>query len=253
MVHINSAVYLEWQGPTARVIMNRPDVLNAQDWRFVNDLHAALDELERVHRVEAVIVSGQGRAFSTGIDLTALAGRHLQIDWFRCFDEALRRLERLPALTVAKMHGYALGGGLMVSLACDLRISATGTRFGFPAVTEALVPGMGTYRLPRFVGLGRAKRLVLTGEFVDGETALQMGLIDWLVPEHEFDDRTDRIVQDTLRSSATARCRARDLVLASFESSFDDAMERYLDCQQQCLVSPEHARAMEDYLVRRKS
>jgi enoyl-CoA hydratase/carnithine racemase len=228
--------------------MNRPAVLNAQDWELVHDFHYALDLLDReAVRPAAVIVSGAGRAFSSGIDLKALAAGELGIDWFRSFDEAMRRLETLPMLTVARMHSYALGGGLMVGLACDFRVAASDTHIGFPAVKEALVPGMATYRLPRFVGLGRAKRLVLTGELLDAESALQMGLIDWVVPAADLEAITLDIVHSAIRNSATARCAARELLMGSFELDFEAAMARYLVCQQQCLASDEHAQAMAAY------
>ncbi|MBY3203458.1 enoyl-CoA hydratase/isomerase family protein [Rhizobium laguerreae] len=245
------AICLTHQGSTALLSMNRPNVLNAHDWGLVNELHSALDELESLPGIEAVVISGEGRAFSTGIDLTALAMGELSIEWFRRFDEALRRIELLPLLTVARMHGYSLGGGLMIGLACDLRISCDECRFGFPAVSEALVPGMGTYRLPRFIGLGHAKRLVLTGDLIDARTALAMGLVDWVVPAERLRNATEDIIERTTRNSSHARSLARELVISAFEVDFDHAMERYLDRQQQCLESEAHKRAMQGYLEKR--
>ncbi len=155
-----SAVYLEFRESIAELVMNRPEVLNAENWQMARDFHAALDDLEKNRDVRAVIVTGAGRAFSSGIDLKALAAGEIHLDWFRSFDEVMRRLEQLDALTVAKIRGYAIGGGLQVALACDLRVAANDARFGLPAVLEALIPGMGTYRLPRFIGLGRARRMI---------------------------------------------------------------------------------------------
>src|SRR5262245_9835014 len=118
-----NTVYLERRGNIAELVMNRPEVLNAENWQMAIDLHAALDELEAAGDIRAVIVTGSGRAFSSGIDLNALSAGELKIDWFRSFDEAIRRLEQLDALTVAKIRGYALGGGLQVALGCDLRVA----------------------------------------------------------------------------------------------------------------------------------
>ena len=246
------AVYLEKRGNLAELVMNRPEVLNAENWQMARDFHAALDEIEKSKDIRAVIVSGEGRAFSSGIDLKALSAGELKIDWFRHFDEAIRRLEQLDALTVAKIRGYAIGGGLQVALGCDLRFATPEARFGLPAVLEALIPGMGTYRLPRFIGLGRARRMVLTGELMGADEALQIGLVDWVVPEEKLDETIGSVIAGTLAGSATARGFAKRLVTESFESGFEEAFERYLEYQQHSLGSDDHTRAMAEYR-RRKS
>ena len=108
----NNTVYVEVRGSVAELVMNRPEVLNAKNWQMANDFHAALDELEAAPQLRVVVVTGKGGTFSTGIDLEALSEGQLKIDWFRRFDEAVRRLEQLEALTIAKIRGYAVGGGL---------------------------------------------------------------------------------------------------------------------------------------------
>ncbi len=177
----SKTIYLEQDGQVAELIMNRPEILNAHDAQAIREFHDALDEIERSKGIRAVVVTGVGRAFSTGIDLKALSTGQIKIDWFRRFDEAVRRLEQLAVLTVAQIRGYAIGGGLQVALGCDLRIAAPDAQLGLPAVMEALIPGMGTYRLPRFIGLGRARRMILTGELIGAEEGLRIGLLDWVV------------------------------------------------------------------------
>jgi enoyl-CoA hydratase len=247
-----SAVYLEVRDNVAELVMNRPEVLNAENWQTVHDFHAALDELEKNSDVRAVIVTGAGRAFSSGIDLKALAAGEIKLDWFRRIDEALRRLEQLDALTVAKIRGYALGGGLQVALACDLRVATDDARFGLPAVLEALIPGMGTYRLPRFIGLGRARRLILTGEMIAADEAQRIGLIDWAVPEAKLDETVASVIAGTLKGSAAARGHSKKLVTGAYESDYDHAFGRYLEYQEQCLRSSDHKSAMKEYRERKK-
>ena len=245
------AIYLEKKGPIAELVLNRPEVLNAENWQMAHDFHAALNDLEHDRSINAVIVSGQDRAFSSGVDLGALARGELKLDWFRSFDEAMRRLELLDALTVAKIRGYAIGGGLQIALACDLRVATPDSQFGLPAVLEALIPGMGTYRLPRFVGLGRARRMALTGELVAADEALRIGLVDWIAPPGEIDAKVAAVIHDTLKGSAVARGFTKRLITASFESDYDAAFERYLEYQQQSLSSSDHQQAMRDYLRRK--
>jgi enoyl-CoA hydratase len=243
----SNTVLLEKRGNIAELVMNRPEVLNAENWQMAHDFHAALDELEASEEVRAVIVTGAGRAFSSGIDLKALAAGELGIEWFRSFDEAVRRLEQLSALTVAKIRGYAIGGGLQVTLGCDLRIATPETRFGLPAVLEALIPGMGTFRLPRFIGLGRARRMVMTGELIGSEEALRIGLVDWVVSEERLGEAVESVIAATLKGSATVRGFAKKLVTESFESDFDTAFSAYLDVQQRSLESEDHKKAMAEY------
>ena len=238
---------LEQKDGVATITLNRPDAFNALSLGLGRDLfHAAL-EVDENPAVRCVVVTGAGRAFSSGIDLNALAAGELKLDWFRHFDEALRRLEQLDALTVARIRGYALGGGLQIALACDLRISTPESRFGLPAVLEALIPGMGTYRLPRFIGLGRARRLVMTGELIGAEEAERIGLIDWIVPEEKLDQMVQTMITDVMSGSAAARLYAKRLVTASFESTFDAAFAKYLEYQAECLLSPDHKLAMAQF------
>lgn len=248
----SDAVYLEKRGNVAELVLNRPAVLNAENWDMAKAFHAALDEIERDSAIRAVIVTGQGRSFSSGVDLAALSRGELAIDWFRSFDQAMRRLEMLDALTVAKIRGYAIGGGLQIALACDLRVAAPDAKLGLPAVMEALIPGMGTYRLPRFIGLGRARRLVLTGELVDAEEGLRIGLLDWIAPEKQLDEKVSSVIDAVLKGSAAAQAFSKKLVTAAFESDFDSAFSDYLEYQQRALDSRDHQQAMAAYRNRKK-
>jgi enoyl-CoA hydratase/carnithine racemase len=229
----------------AEIYFNRPDVLNAANCQWMDDLHTALDQLEAAERLRVVIISGRGRAFSTGIDLKALSNGEIQIGWFRQWEEAMRRIEMLQAVTIARVNGYALGGGLQVCLACDLRIASEEAQFGLPAVLEALIPGTGTYRLPRFVGLGRARRMILTGETVGAQEALEIGLADWVVPAEQLIQQTERIVQGVLEGSRTAQYLSKRLAANSFDTPLNAFCDLYLDYQAQAMRSQDHQVAME--------
>jgi enoyl-CoA hydratase/carnithine racemase len=247
----SSAVQLEIREHLAELTLNRPEVLNAENWQLANDLHAALDELEKAASVSAVVITGAGRAFCSGIDLKSLAAGEIDLAWFRHTDVAVRRLEQLDALTVAKIRGYAIGGGLQIALACDLRIAENNARFGLPAVLEALIPGMGTYRLPRFIGLGRARRMALTGEMIAAPEALDIGLVDWAVPEEQLASTVASVIEGVLKGSSAARRYTKRLITSSFESPYESAFAQYLDYQQECLRSPDHTQAMSHFRTRK--
>ena len=228
----------------AEVTFNRPEVLNCANLQWIDDLHAVLDELEAAD-LRVVVIAGRGRAFSTGIDLKALASGEIQIGWFRQWEEAMRRIEMLQAVTIARVQGYALGGGLQVALACDLRVAADDAQFGLPAVLEALIPGTGTYRLPRFIGLGRARRMIVTGETVGAQEALEIGLVDWVVAAEELVEKTEQIARGVMEGSRTAQTLSKRLATMSFETPINAFCDLYIDYQSQAMRSRDHEAAME--------
>jgi enoyl-CoA hydratase/carnithine racemase len=132
--------------------------LNATDDDSVRDLDRAAARAARDRAARAIIVRGRGRAFCTGIDLAALAGDRLRADWFRRWEVALARIEAIPVATVAAIQGPCLGGGLQITLCCDLRVASDGATFGLSAVRHGIIPGLATYRLPRLIGMERRAR-----------------------------------------------------------------------------------------------
>src|SRR5579883_2604794 len=115
----------EANGPLARLRLNRPEALNAANWAWVNDLVTATDYLARSPDVHVVIVSGEGRAFCSGLDVKELAQGNLSVEWFAAWERAVTMLADLPAITIAAIQGYCLGGGLQVAIACDLLVAST--------------------------------------------------------------------------------------------------------------------------------
>jgi enoyl-CoA hydratase len=140
-----------------RLTLTRPEKLNATDDDSVGDLDRAATRAGRDRKARAVIVAGAGRAFCTGIDLSALAGDRLRADWFRRWDVALAKIEAIPVATVAAIQGPCLGGGLQIVLCCDLSIASDEATFGLSAVRHGIIPGLATYRLSRLTSAWGAR------------------------------------------------------------------------------------------------
>ncbi len=138
----------------ARVILNRPAVLNAVDNRATMDLNTVASRIAEDSDVRVVVIMGAGRSFCTGIDLRQLSTNQIDMKYFDRWERALRVFEEMDKIVVAAIKQYCLGGGLQLALACDIRIAASNAILGLPGIKEGLVPGMGTWRLPRYVGLG---------------------------------------------------------------------------------------------------
>ena len=160
------------------MVLNRPQVLNCANEQWARDLNTLVDDLASDSSVRVLIVRGAGRAFCSGIDITALSHGEISMNFFRNWEVALRKIEAMDAIAIAAMQSHCIGGGLQVALACDLRIARDDARFGITAVREGIIPGIGMWRVARYAGIGRAKRLALTAEVVDAAAALDWGLVD---------------------------------------------------------------------------
>jgi enoyl-CoA hydratase len=174
----------------ASVRLNRPEVLNALNPPLVAALIEAMERVRRDEAVRCAVVSGAGRAFSAGGDLTAMLA--MTREEFREYILLLQRLaaemRRAAKPIVAAVHGYALAGGLELAVNCDIRIAAEGTKFGLPDTPVGMSPTSGmTFGLPRIVGMGWAKYLALTGETIDAAQARKIGLVTHVVPAGELE------------------------------------------------------------------
>jgi enoyl-CoA hydratase len=174
---------LSIEGPLATLTVNRPEVRNALDTATVEELHRALDEV-RVARATVLIVTGAGeKSFVSGADIRAIQARRREDALASINSRLMSALESHEAVSIAAVNGWALGGGCELALSCDLRIAAENAVFGLPEPSLGIIPGAGgTQRLPRIVGMGRAKEMVLTGARWDAQRALEVGLVSEVVP-----------------------------------------------------------------------
>jgi len=192
------AVILSVEGPIATVTLNRAKQLNALNRQLLTELNQCIQQLEETSEVRAVILRGDGKAFAAGADIKEM--QELDATGAESFSSlgqrTFLRLEHLHCPTIALVHGYALGGGMELSMACDIRIAAAGTRFGQPEVNLGLIPGFGgTQRLPRIVGQGRALAMMLSGEPVRAEDALAMGLVTQVVDREALDETGRKLAE----------------------------------------------------------
>ena len=180
-------IELERDGRVATLTVSRPEVRNALDGETVAELHRALEEV-RAARVTVLIVTGKGdQAFVAGADIASIRERRRDDALASINSRLMTAVESHEAVTIAAVNGYALGGGCELALACDLRLAADNAVFGLPEPSLGIIPGAGgTQRLPRIVGLGRAKEMILTGARWDARQALAAGLVSQVVPLGEL-------------------------------------------------------------------
>lgn len=235
-------------GHLARLRMNRPQALNAANWAWVKDLVTATDYLSKNSQTHVVIVSGEGRAFCSGLDTKELAKGNLTREWFATWEKGVMALSNLDAITIAAIHGYCLGGGLQVALACDLRIATTDAVLSIPAVREGLVAALGPMRLARIIGAGPAKRLCLLGERFSVQQGQSLGLIDEVYDPAELEVRALMLAQELLVIPFTALKQTKRQINRAFYEDDDTLLRDMVDGMQDCLRSPEHQAVMKAYL-----
>lgn len=240
----------------ATLTVNRPDKLNALNAEVIRALGEAAARIESDPSIRGVILTGAGtKAFVAGADIGEIAeqdpieGKRRALEGQRVF----RRLERCGKPVIAAVNGFALGGGCELAMACHLRIASDQARFGQPEVKLGIGPGYGgTVRLPRLVGTGRALELLLTGEMIDAQEALRIGLVNRVVPADRLMAETERLLRAILANGPMAVRACLEAVERGQDLSLDDAL--LLEANLFGLLSgtPEMREGTSAFLAKRK-
>jgi enoyl-CoA hydratase/carnithine racemase len=178
------------------------------------------------------------------VDLKALSTGSLDPAFFTDIEYLWEILENCDKAVICGIHGYCLGGGLQIALACDLRVAAEDATLGLPAVKECLIPGLGSYRLPRLIGMGRARELLLLGESIDARRALEIGLVNSVVPPDQLEGACLALAERLLVVPHTSLSHIKRLSNLAFQTDFTHFLQAFVPAMQACLASPEHAAAM---------
>jgi enoyl-CoA hydratase/carnithine racemase len=232
-----SSVLYEVGSGVATLTLNRPALLNALDQAMVAEFADRVEAAEKDADVWVVVVRGAGRAFCSGMDRKALSAGDIGDAFYRHWIRALNCLEDMDKLVVGVLHGYSIGGGLQLAVACDLRIATDDAVLGLGATRHGLVPDGSILRLARIIGMGRAKELTLLNDHVTAEAALAMGLVNWVVPPARLDGKLEEIVEKAFHASRTATGHAKRLLQASFHTDPRDMIEEIVRAQAACRSS----------------
>jgi len=241
----------EIEGKVASIVFNRPELLNAMSNEATKDINIIAEGIAKEEGVRVVVITGSGRSFSTGIDLKQLSTDQIQMEYHHRWERALRTFETMEKIVIVGIKEYCLGGGLQLALASDVRVAADNAILGLPAIKESLIPGLATYRLPHYVGLGRAKRLILSGQNINVKEAYAMGLVDYIVPLAEFEGRLEEIVQQYLRACSVATVKSKTLCNCSFDLDYNAFLKKYFELQEIAQTSEDHLEARRAYREKR--
>ena len=240
-------VKLELAAPVATITLNRPPV-NAIDQSYVDGWIAALEALEARQDIAVVHIRSTAKVFCAGADLAVMRGLvatpqgcERMIELIRKYQRVLDRIETLGAVTLVELGGAALGGGFELALACDLRVASQTAKLGLPEAGLGLIPGAGgTQRLTRICGEAVARRVILTAEVIDGQTAAGLGMVHFAQPADQLQAWTSNLVQriGKLSPQALAACKrciatAGSTVVDGYEMELQETRMLYGDADSQ--------------------
>ncbi len=242
--------------PVAVITLNRPEVLNAMNQTLWMEFEDALNLASNDPDIKVLIITGAGRAFSTGADLKESKGRSLSEyrDYLEHLQETTRKILRFEKPIIAAINGYALGSGYELALACDIRIAAEDAQIGSPEARVTSSVTGGAFRLlPQLVGPGKAKELLFTAENISGREAAAIGLVNTCVP-------SDRLMSEAMalagkisrNSSFSIRMIKKGLLMASGEASVQALMDFEVEACLACVSTRERAASLQTFENRKK-
>ena len=225
-----AAIKYEKKGKIGYITFNRPDVLNAVNEQMISELDDAINKIEADAELGALILTGMGRAFVSGGDIGMInKGAEAPFEFFLTHDKLTRfnfRLERLRIPVIAAINGFALGGGLEIATACDMRIATESAKLGVPEVGLGIMPGAGaTARLPRLIGKGRALQMELTGDPMDSQESYRIGLVNMVVPDGEALTAAEKLANRILRNGPAAVALIKRAIQVGTDMPLEGAME----------------------------
>lgn len=240
----------------AIIKFNRPNVLNALNTETILELEKVLDELATKPDVIVIILTGEGKAFVAGADisemskLSSLEARTFAQNGHR----VLGKLEDIDKPVIAAINGFALGGGCEIALACDIRILAENAKIGQPEVNLGIIPGFGgTQRLARLCGAGIAKELIYTGDMIDAQEALRIGLANKVVPAEKLMDIVKEMARRIMNKGPVAIKMTKTIINRGLDSNLNTAKELEIETFALCFSTSEPKEGMTAFLEKRKA
>lgn len=250
------SINYEEQDRMGILTINKPEVLNALDTQVLVELDQALTEIEGKKSIGALIITGAGRAFVAGADISTQSVLDMEggREWGRNGSAIFRRLELLSVPTIAAVNGFALGGGCELAMACDMIIASSKAKFGQPEVGLGITPGFsGTQRLPRLVGKAKAMELILTGGMIKADEALRIGLVNQVTEPEVLMDAAKELAKAIMKNGPLAVKYAKAAINRGTEMDLDSAIALENELFAMCFATADQKEGMQAFLEKREA
>ena len=221
------------------ITMNRPERRNALNFVLVREMTKVLDDIAGDEEVRVIIITGGEKWFSSGADLRDIQEGPGEL-WLDAVRVLFKKIENFERPVIAAINGYCLAGGCEMAISCDLRIAADNATFGFPEIRfGALAIGGATQRLPRLIGMGKAKEMHYTGEPINAQEAYRIGLVNRIVPPTSVLDEAKKLANTLVQRSPAALKMVKFLINAGMRTDLNTAMEFEAEVSKNLFASPE--------------
>ena len=258
-VQENLTVLEKRDGGVATLVMNRPDRLNAVNHELATALNQALERVSGDEAVRVVVVTGAGRAFCSGGDLTAIGKGHREKNTdqlqpiLRSGMQMVLKMRTMPKPVIAAVHGPAAGAGMNIALAADIRIASDDAIFGQSFAKVGLFPDYGgTFFLPELVGPSVAAEMLYTGDMIDAQTALRLGVVNHVVPLAQLEAETNALAQKIAQGPPLAIRALKRTLLAGSREKLEKALELEVQEQMKCFASEDCGEGIRAFFDKRK-
>ncbi|MCK5164640.1 MAG: enoyl-CoA hydratase/isomerase family protein [Desulfobacula sp.] len=249
-------IIYEQKDQVGLIKLNRPKVLNAMNRQLWIEMQDALENAKQDSDVKALILTGEGRAFSTGADLKDSKGRSIEDYriYLESLQEASRKIIRFEKPIIAAINGYALGSGYELALACDIRIAAKEALIGSPEARVTSSVTGGAFRLVQdLVGPGKARELLFTAENITGEEAQRIGLVNKAVPLDDLMDEAFAMAKKIVaNSSFSLKLIKKGFLMAQGESSLEALMDYEIEACLACVSTKDREQSLDNFEQRKK-
>lgn len=247
-------IKIEKQEAIEIIKVNKPEVLNALDGEVLLELEEAIGQVAEDERVKALIITGEGRSFVAGADIAAQSVLDAQGGraWGRKGSAIFRKIELLEIPTIAAVNGFALGGGCELALSCDLILASEKAKFGQPEVGLGITPGFsGTQRLPRRVGIGKAKELIFTGDVIKAAEAERIGLANKVVPPEELMEEAIKLAEKIISNGPIAVKYSKAAIDRGMDADLDTGIRTENELFAMCFATEDQKEGMQAFLEKR--
>ena len=238
------------------ITINRPEALNALNSAVFDELEPLVGEIERDATLGALIITGEGRSFVAGADIGEQCPMDLDAGrkWARRGSSVFRRLEKLEIPTIAAVNGFALGGGCELALACDIILASEKAKFGQPEVGLGIIPGFsGTQRLPRRVGIGKAKELIFSGKMIKADEAKAIGLVNEVCAPEALMDAALEMARSFTKNAPIAVKYAKACIDRGMQMDLDDGIALENEMFAMCYATEDQKEGMTAFLEKRSA